>query len=167
MIKNTITVPVSITPPYDTKLSPHFTLKEMCLSGTAIKHGWKNTPDALAVMNLTKLCENVLEPLRLRFGVIRITSGYRSKQVNDAVGGVEFSQHRYGEAADIYVPNAEIGHKMFDYIRHNTEFDQLIYEYIPHTGRQWIHVSHRTSEPNRRKAIMNYEMASDALRAKR
>lgn len=139
------------------KLTKHFTLKEMTSSGTAIRHGWKNEPDDLAIQNLRLLCENVLEPLRCRFGVIRITSGYRSKEVNDAVGGVEFSQHRFGQAADIFVLNQEVGKKMYAFIQTEVTFDQCIYEYDKKTGRHWLHVSYNI-EHNRRQAFMNYRM---------
>lgn len=148
------------------RLSEHFTLREMSLSGTAIKNGWKNVPDDLAIVNLRLLCEHVLEPLRRRFGVIRITSGYRSKRLNDAVGGVEFSQHRFGQAADIYVPNTEVGKKMFEFLRTETDFDQLIYEYVPKTRRQWIHVSYKI-EGNRHQVFMNYEVSDCSAKAKR
>lgn len=159
-------LPFCITDSNREQLSEHFTLRELSISATAIKHGWDNTPDGLAIVNLRLLCEHVLEPLRRRFGVIRITSGYRSKQVNAAVGGAEFSQHRFGQAADIYVPNVEIGKKMFEFLRTKTDFDQLIYEYVPSTGRQWIHVSYKI-EGNRHQAIMNYEMASMSAKAQR
>ena len=139
------------------KLSQHFTLREMERSGVAIKHGWKNQADDLAVVNLRLLCEHVLEPLRRRFGVIHITSGYRSKQVNDAVGGAEFSQHRFGQAADIFVPNAEVGRKMYEFLQAQTDFDQLIYEYDKKRGRHWIHVSYNR-EACRHQAFMNYRM---------
>lgn len=142
------------------QLTEHFTLSEFTRSGTAIRHGWDNEPDDLAYVNLKLLCIHVLEPLRRRFGCIKITSGYRSKEVNTAVGGVEFSQHRYGKAADVFVPNAEIGKKMFEFIRGNTDFDQLIYEYEKKTGRHWLHVSYNI-EGNRNQAIMNYRMTSE------
>lgn len=162
----TAILPFCITDCDREQLSEHFTLRELSLSGTAISHGWQNKPDGLAIVNLRLLCEHVLEPLRRRFGVIRITSGYRSKQVNEAVGGVEFSQHRYGQAADIYVPNTEVGKKMYEFLRTQTDFDQLIYEYVPSTGRQWIHVSYKI-EGNRHQAIMNYEMAKSSAKALR
>lgn len=146
------------------RLTKHFTLHEMTISGTAIRHGWKNEPDDLAIQNLQLLCENVLEPLRARFGVIRITSGYRSVQVNKAVGGVEFSQHRYGQAADVFVPNMEVGKKMFEFIRENTDFDQCIYEYEKKTGRHWLHLSYNV-EGNRHQAFMNYRMTPDSKRS--
>lgn len=139
------------------RLSDHFTLREFCLSATAISRGLDNTPDALAVLNLRLLCQNVLEPLRRRFGVIRITSGYRSIAVNNAVGGAEFSQHRFGQAADIHVSNHETGGKMYDYIRQRLPFDQLIYEYNKRNGAQWIHVSF-SAEQQRRQAFMEYRL---------
>ena len=98
------------------------------------------------------LCDNVLEPLRRRFGRIRITSGYRSPSVNAKVGGVATSQHTLGEAADINVPNAEVDMKMYDYIRCNLDFDQLIYEQRRKTATRWLHVSYRTDGNNRRQA---------------
>lgn len=148
------------------QLTEHFTLREMTLSGTAIRHGWKNEPDDLAIQNLLLLCENVLEPMRRRFGVIRITSGYRSEQVNKAVGGVEFSQHRYGQAADIHVSNVEAGRRMFNFIREHTDFDQCIFEYVRKTGKLWLHVSYN-AEGNRHQAFMNYEMSDSSVRTKR
>ena len=151
-------------------LTAHFSLREMCASGTAIRLGIKNEPSEEVINRLQQLCEHVLEPLRQRFGVIRITSGYRCERLNKAVGGVKNSQHRLGEAADIHVSNIEVGRKMFRYIKENLEFDQLLFERIQENGACWLHVSFR-AEPeriqvpsskfqvqkrNRRQAIDNY-----------
>lgn len=151
-------------------LTAHFSLREMCASGTAIRLGIKNEPSEEVINRLQQLCEHVLEPLRQRFGVIRITSGYRCDRLNRAVGGVKNSQHRLGEAADIHVSNIEVGRKMFRYIKENLEFDQLLFERIQENGACWLHVSFR-AEPeriqvpsskfqvqkrNRRQAIDNY-----------
>ena len=151
-------------------LTAHFSLREMCASGTAIRLGIKNEPSEEVIHRLQQLCEHVLEPLRQRFGVIRITSGYRCDRLNKAVGGVKNSQHRLGEAADIHVSNIEVGRKMFRYIKENLEFDQLLFERIQENGACWLHVSFR-AEPeriqvpsskfqvqkrNRRQAIDNY-----------
>ena len=151
-------------------LTAHFSLREMCASGTAIRLGIKNEPSEEVINRLQQLCEHVLEPLRQRFGVIRITSGYRCDRLNKAVGGVKNSQHRLGEAADIHVSNIEVGRKMFRYIKENLEFDQLLFERIQENGACWLHVSFR-AEPerfqdsgskiqvqkrNRRQAIDNY-----------
>ncbi|MGM9714036.1 MAG: D-Ala-D-Ala carboxypeptidase family metallohydrolase [Prevotella sp.] len=141
----------------DIQLSPHFRLSEMTRSATAIRLNIRNEADALAITNLRLLCRFVLEPLRRRFGVIRITSGFRTKALNEAVGGVEFSQHRFGQAADIYVTNHEVGRKMFFFIKENTPFDQLIYEYRESDASQWLHVSYNI-DGGRREAFMNYRM---------
>ena len=86
-------------------LTPHFSLWEMVRSGTAIRLGIDNRPQPEHIARMRALCENVLEPLRRRFGVIRITSGFRCPALNRVVHGVRHSQHLYGEAADIHVPN--------------------------------------------------------------
>ena len=99
---------------FEQYLSPHFTVGEFFRSGTAIRLGIVNEPDAHpeegltneeVVENLRALCTEVLEPLRRRVGRVIITSGYRCQKLNKAVGGVWNSQHLRGEAADIYVPN--------------------------------------------------------------
>ena len=128
-------------------LTAHFSLREMCASGTAIRLGIKNEPSEEVIHRLQQLCEHVLEPLRQRFGVIRITSGYRCDRLNRAVGGVKNSQHRLGEAADIHVSNIEVGRKMFRYIKENLEFDQLLFERIQENGACWLHVSYRGAHP--------------------
>lgn len=128
------------------QLSKHFTLRELTASGTAIRHNIDNTPQAEHVERLRALCTAVLEPLRRRFGVIRITSGYRCPVLNARVGGAAGSQHLRGEAADINVSGREQGEKMFAYIRDNLDFDQLLLERRAKTGVCWIHVSYK-SEP--------------------
>lgn len=147
-------------------LTKHFTLSEMCLSGTAISHGLENKPDEQAVANLKLLCVNVLEPLRCRFGVIRITSGFRTREVNALVGGVKSSQHLFGQAADIFVPNAEIGRKMYEFLLKQVDFDQLIYEFSVRTQRHWIHVSYNEGH-NRHQFFMNYDITKTSAHAKR
>ena len=143
-------------------LTAHFSLREMCASGTAIRLGIENVPDEAVIKRLQQLCEHVLEPLRQRFGVIRITSGYRCERLNRAVGGVKNSQHLRGEAADIHVSDIEVGRKMFRFIKENLEFDQLLFEHIRENGVCWLHVSYRNPSPslpmkaNRRQAIDNY-----------
>ena len=139
-------------------LSEHFTLKEMCQSGTAIRMNIKNIPDKRTVERLQALCINVLEPIRRRFGVLRITSGYRCQELNKAVGGAQYSQHIRGEAADIHISSMEVGRKMYDFIRKNTPFDQLIFEHSKSTGATWIHVSY--SEVLMRKYAIAYYQAA-------
>ncbi len=66
-------------------LTPHFSLKEMTASATATQLHITNCPNATQIARLKALCEHVLEPLRQHFGAIRITSGFRSERLNDAL----------------------------------------------------------------------------------
>lgn len=85
------------------KLSEHFTLEELVLSPTALRLEIDNTPSSSALSNLQSLAIEILEPLRLAWGKpIVVSSGYRCRKLNDAVGGAKNSQHLEGSAADIH-----------------------------------------------------------------
>jgi hypothetical protein len=86
-------------------LSPHFSLKEMTESQTAVKHGISNVPSKQETENLRRLCQGTLEPLREALGLpVIITSGYRCKALNDIISHhSNRSQHMKGMAADFYV----------------------------------------------------------------
>lgn len=136
-------------------LSTHFTLGEFLASGTAIKHSIDNTPpDIIFIIRMMSLCEAVLEPLRLRFGCIRITSGYRSHLLNMAVGGAFGSQHELGEAADIYIPNEETMRRYVDFIQQHCDFDQMILEPRGQpSDHRWLHVSYTLRRKNRHQTL--------------
>ena len=127
----------------DQLLTPHFKLSEFTKSSTATARKIDNTPSEQVISNLTLLCEQVLEPLRVHFNCpIIIGSGYRSPALNKAVGGVANSQHMTGEAADIHLPDNATGRKWFLWMMDNLKFDQLIMEKsTPTSTRYWIHVS--------------------------
>lgn len=139
------------------KLSDHFYLNEFTNSGTAIRLRIKNVPQYMHIQRLKALCINVLEPLRRRFGAIRITSGYRCHALNDAVNGAINSQHIYGEAADIHVSNREVGQKMFNFIKNNCTFDQLLFENIRKDQTCWLHVSYKSDRGQNRKQAHEIE----------
>ena len=137
----------------NTMLSEHFSLEEMVRSGEAMRRNIDNSPTPEAVESLRRLCANVLEPVRRRFGATRITSGYRCPALNEAVGGTPASQHLRGEAADIHIADMEVGRKVYDFIRLNTDFDQLLFERRLSNGCRWLHVSYTERRPNRRQAM--------------
>lgn len=117
----------------------YFTIKEMCSSSTAQARGIDNTPTKEAISNLTELINNVLDPLREMYGKpIRISSGYRSEQLNRSVNGSKSSQHRLGMAADITTGDVIENRKLFQLIQLNLPFDQLIDE----KNFSWVHVSY-------------------------
>ncbi|TAJ73042.1 MAG: peptidase M15 [Sphingobium sp.] len=124
------------------QLSPHFTLEEMIRSETAKRRGLVNMPNARQIAALGQLCDHILEPVRERFGPVRITSGFRCFTPD--------SQHGKGEAADFEVtgvPNLTVAR----WILANLTFDQLILEawskVDPNAG--WIHCSYRPDRARR------------------
>ena len=135
------------------KLSPNFTVAELSKSITALNRGWDNTPPPFAIENLQLLCTHILQPIRDHFGKpMTIQSGYRSPNVNRAIGGAFNSQHMIGQAADIEisgVSNADIWRFAV-----SLDYDQVIAEHLtlanPSDG--WVHVSYN-SENNRKQAM--------------
>lgn len=141
----------------DFQLSRHFMLSEFTRSATAIRYGIDNTPDADSVAALQDLCINVLEPLRMRFGVIRITSGYRCLKLNQMVGGSRTSQHLMGEAADIHVGSLETARKYFYFIKRHLDFDQMLLEMK--AGKvHCLHISYTSERQNRKYVRSCYQM---------
>jgi hypothetical protein len=130
-------------------LSPHFTFDELTRTGqTALQA--VNRQEAQACMPaLTALAVTILEPIRTKFGPIRINSAFRGPAVNTAVGGSKTSQHMSGQAADIVVP----GHRLEDVFawivkESGLPFGQAILE-GPGGKVSWIHIS--LGEPWRAK----------------
>lgn len=112
-------------------MSKYFTIQELCHTDT----GLQNIPTKEQETNLFALIDNVLDPVRSIYGdKIKVNSGFRSPVVNVKVGGKRNSQHMLGMAADI---TCKDNRKLFDIIKDNFEFDQLIDE----CNYSWIHVS--------------------------
>lgn len=138
------------------KLSPHFSLSEFLKSDTATRQRIPNTPSAVHITAMERLCRRVLEPMRAHFGKpVRITSGFRSPALCVAVGSSVSSQHAKGEAADFEISGVD-NREVAIWMRDNLPFDQLILEnYVqgqPNSG--WIHISYR--EGRLRKDVLTY-----------
>lgn len=155
-----------------TRLSPHFTLAEMCKTSAKTADGRsaqgdallaKNIPSHVHIENLKRLCgwlEMLRDEWNRRYGEgddpIIINSGYRSEAVNKAVGGVKGSNHLTGCAADIRVAGMEQALRyaviLLDISDESQEdFDELLLERSP-KGGYWLHFAVRPpSQENRRK----------------
>jgi hypothetical protein len=139
------------------KLSQHLDLAEVTRSDSAKRKGISNMPTPEHIENFKKLAENIFEPSRKHFGVpIMISSGYRSKALNTAIGGSLTSQHCSGEAIDIDMDGTANGvtNKMvFDYIKSNLNFDQLIWEFGTKDAPDWVHVSFESTGKQRKQIL--------------
>ena len=137
-----------------TKLSKNFTLEELINSPTAKSKKINNKPNKEVIENLTNLAQNILQPIRDKWNApIVITSGYRSVELNKAVGGSPTSQHRTGDAADIRTKSdEEIDNlALFNMIKRMIEeakivVGQLIWQYGTKNGPDWIHVSNPSNK---------------------
>jgi hypothetical protein len=128
------------------KLSTHLDLSEVTRSESAKRNQISNMPTGEHIANFITLAEKVFEPIREHFGFpIHISSGYRSIELNRLIKGSSSSQHCKGQAIDIDMDGTSNGvtNKMvYDYIKDNLEFDQLIWEFGDNTNPDWVHVSY-------------------------
>lgn len=138
------------------QLSKHFELAEFTRSSTAKRAGISNTPTEGHIANMKLLCEKVLEPIRTHFArPIIISSGYRSAALNAVTPGASStSQHSSGEAVDIDMDGTNITNaQIFNYIKDNLEFDQLIWEFGTSTNPNWVHVSYESNGRQRKQIL--------------
>jgi hypothetical protein len=146
------------------QLSKNLALAEVIRSETAKRKGISNMPTPEHIENFKLLAERVFQPIRDHFGVpIRISSGYRSAALNKAIGGagktvngvyVPSSQHCTGEAIDIDMDGTSITNAaIFNFIKDNLEFDQLIWEFGTDTNPDWVHVSYESTGKQRKQIL--------------
>jgi zinc D-Ala-D-Ala carboxypeptidase len=139
------------------QLSEHLSLAEVTRSETAKRRGISNMPTEAHLANFKLLAEKVFEPIRKHFGKpIHISSGYRSEALNKAVKGSKSSQHCKGEAIDIDMDGNSNGitNKMiFDYVKDNLSFDQMIWEFGTDLNPDWVHVSYSASGKQRKQIL--------------
>jgi hypothetical protein len=126
------------------KLSEHLDLSEIIRSESAKRNGISNMPTPEHIENLKALAEKIFEPIRNHFKVpIRVSSGYRSKELNAKVGGSKSSDHCFGYAIDLDADGTSItNNEIFYFIKDNLNFKQLIFEFPVNGQASWVHVSY-------------------------
>jgi len=138
------------------QISDHISLHEATKSDIAIKNGIDNIPTESILERMRMVATKVFEPVRAHFGkAIGITSFFRSVALNKIIGNSSStSQHCTGEAMDLdgdlygLINNSSI----FNYIKDNLEFDQLIWEFGTEEEPDWVHVSFR-QDYNRKQVL--------------
>jgi len=137
------------------KLSKNFTRAEIEHSNTAKRLGIKNEMSEKHLKNMQVLIDELIQPMRDAIGPIRISSGYRSPQLNQAIGGSTRSQHSKGQALDVqFWSGGKMNNKIiYDWILESgIEFDQMINEF----DFAWIHISMKDSK-NRKSVLEAYK----------
>lgn len=133
-------------------LTRNISLEELTTSQTATRLKINNTPTPEIIENLKVVAAQV-QKVRDHFGKpLIISSGYRSEKLNNAIGGARNSQHTKGEAIDIQSTNGYTNADIFNYIKNNLDFDQLIWEYGTRKEPKWVHISYKKS--GNRKQIL-------------
>lgn len=139
------------------KLSENLSLSEVIRSESAKRKGIDNMPTPEHLANLKVIAEKIFQPIRENFRVpIHISSGYRSKALNTAIGGSLTSQHCTGEALDIDMdgsPHGVTNADVFNFIKDKLDFDQIIWEFGSATNPDWVHVSYRVKGGNRKQVL--------------
>lgn len=141
------------------RISKHISYKEGVYSNTATRLNIDNSPSSYQLSNMGALADNVFEPLRQWVGgPIKITSFFRCEELNKALGGSSRSQHCEGRAMDIDdVFGRTTNALMFEYIKNNLDFDQLIWEFGDDNNPDWIHVSFRSPDENRSRCLKAFK----------
>jgi hypothetical protein len=141
------------------RISKHISYKEGVHSNTATRLNIDNTPSSYEFSNMGVLADNIFEPLREWVGgPIKITSFFRCEELNRALGGSSSSQHCEGRAMDIDdIFGRTTNAIMFEYIKNNLDFDQLIWEFGDDKNPDWIHVSFCSPDENRARCLRAYK----------
>jgi len=140
------------------KLSDNLSLAEAIYSATALRKGIVNKPTVTHLISLKAVANNIFQPCRNHFGKpLRVTSGYRSKELNKAIGGANNSQHSKGEALDMQSTSGYTNRELFMFIKDHLTFDQLIGEFPDNVGEfAWVHCSYK-EEGNRGEVLIAYK----------
>lgn len=140
-------------------ISKHISEKEGVYSTTALRLGLNNNPGDYEYSNMVLTANEIFEPLRNHVNKpIKINSFFRSVELNKAIGGSSRSQHCEGRAIDIddtfgHATNAE----MYNWIKENLNFDQMIWEFGNDENPAWVHVSYVSEDQNRNRCLKAYK----------
>ena len=141
------------------KISRHISYREGVYSTTATRLGLDNSPNIEQLANMKLVAKEVFEPLRSWVsGPIKINSFFRGPELNKAIGGSSKSQHCKGQAIDIddtfgVVSNAD----MYYWLKHNVDFDQMIWEFGDDNNPDWVHISYVSKKKNRNRCLKAYK----------
>jgi hypothetical protein len=135
-------------------ISKYISYLEATTSQIATRSGIVNTPSEIELINMQLVALRVFDNVREHFNTpIRVSSFFRSLALNKAAKGSKTSQHMKGQAIDMQ-GTGKISNKMiFDYIKENLDFDQLIWEFGDSKNPAWVHVSYVSREKNRKQIL--------------
>ena len=142
------------------KLSNNLSVKEVMKSNTAKRFGIDNRPTIEHLQNLKAIALNIFQPARNHFKKpIFVSSGYRSEDLNEKIGGSKTSQHSKGQALDLdaHTFGGLTNKELFDFISEHLEFDQIIWEFGTDEEPDWVHVSYVSSGINRGESLKAYK----------
>ena len=135
-------------------ISKYITYLEAVTSQTAERNGILNVPSPESIINMQLVALRVFDPVRVHFNKpIRVSSFFRGLLLNKAVGGAKSSQHVKGQAIDMQGTNGLTNKQIFEYVKDNLDFDQLIWEFGNKNNPAWVHVSYVSKEKNRKQVL--------------
>ena len=149
----------------DIQLSTNLQLSELTRSESAKRRGISNQPTEAHIENMKYLAEKVFQPIRNHFGApIRISSGYRSAALNKAIKGSTTSFHSIGAAIDIDNDGTSITNKqIFDFIKDNLEYTELIWEFGTKSNPDWVHVAIVKGREKEKETLEAYRVKGRTL----
>ena len=135
-------------------ISKYITFEEATTSQTATRLGIDNAPNNEQLLAMQIIGIRVFDVVREHFKTpIRVSSFFRNEATNRAVKGSKTSQHVKGQAIDMQGTGKLTNKMIFDYIKDNLDFDQLIWEFGTKENPAWVHVSYNSKEKNRKQIL--------------
>jgi hypothetical protein len=135
-------------------ISKYISYEEAVTSQTATRKAILNVPNEKELICMQLVGIRVFDAVREHFGTpLRVSSFFRCLLLNNAVGGSKTSQHCKGQAIDIQGTGKVTNKMIFDYIKENLDFDQLIWEFGNENNPAWVHVSYNSKEKNRKQIL--------------